>query len=289
MDVYTLLAPDSTWADRGMSVLSLGTNVFTLGLSPNFGGVLKAGRQIKRATAPTGKAGSKIEEAAEQATKHKGATPHETAASGNGGGKDGGGGKKGNGDEGSGGGDEGGQGGGNGGQGDGDSGKKGVRVTRDYSKLSKEELGELSKKGDKRATYEKNKRKVEEAKASGDPRKIKDAHGAAIENKIADELGDKVIKAGEIVKYPNPNKPDRTLRSEIDLETNTEVIQIKSGGELPDTRQIETTIHHAQLNGKTPVVYYNASRISSSSSQTLENYRKNYPSVILRPRTDFDP
>jgi hypothetical protein len=271
-------------ADRGLSILSLGLNVVTAGWAPNFGGALKAGRQIEPATAPTGKAGSKIEETAEPAAKHtEGATPHETAA---GGGKDGGGGKKGNGDEDSGDGDEGGEGGGNGGQGDGNSGKKGVRVTRGYSKLSNKELEALSKKGDKGATYEKNKRKVEEAKASGNQTKIDDAHGFAIENKIHDELGNQVIKAGEDVNYPNPDpiKSGRTLRSEIDLETHTEVIQIKSGGGLPKPRQIETTIYHAQVNNKTPVVYYNANK---TSSKAVVSYQQKYPNVKLIGRTDF--
>lgn len=45
MDVYTLFAADSTLADRGLSVVSLGANVLTAGLLPNFGGWLKAGRK----------------------------------------------------------------------------------------------------------------------------------------------------------------------------------------------------------------------------------------------------
>jgi len=107
-------------------------------------------------------------------------------------------------------------------------------------RMNDQDLTRLSKRGDKKATYEKNRRKIETAQQSGDSSRIKDAHGAKIENKIADELGNKVVKAGEEVKYPNPNNPNRTLKSEIDLETDTEVIQIKSGKDLPEPRQIQT-------------------------------------------------
>lgn len=54
MDVYTLLAPDSTLLDRGLSVVSLGANVLTAGLLPNFGGWLKAGRKAAGAIETAG-------------------------------------------------------------------------------------------------------------------------------------------------------------------------------------------------------------------------------------------
>ncbi len=93
--------------------------------------------------------------------------------------------------------------------------------------LSDHELKKLSKKGDKHATYERNRRKVEEAQRPGDSSRIKDVHGVAMENQIAAELGEAVVKAGEVVKYPNP-AGEGTLKSEIDIETRTEVIQITS-------------------------------------------------------------
>jgi hypothetical protein len=154
------------------------------------------------------------------------------------------------------------------------------RERRDFSD---KELKELSKKGDKHATYERNRRKVEEAQKSGDSFSIKYAHGTEVENKIADELGESVVKAGEIVKYPDP-AGEGTLKSEIDLETKTEVIQIKSGKDLPSSRQIQTTIYHAQQFGKTPVVYYNATAVSPIA---LQQFEKKYPQVKLVPRTDF--
>ncbi len=62
MDVYTLFASDSTLVDRGLSVVSLGANVLTGGLLPNFGGWLKAGRKVANAAEGVGdvaKAGGK--------------------------------------------------------------------------------------------------------------------------------------------------------------------------------------------------------------------------------------
>lgn len=150
--------------------------------------------------------------------------------------------------------------------------------------MNDQNLTRLSKRGDKKATYEKNRRKIEKAQQSGDSSRIKDAHGAKIENKIAEELGDKVVKAGEEVKYPNPNHPNRTLKSEIDLETDTEVIQIKSGKDLPEPRQIQTTIYHAEQVSKRPVVYYNESTVPF---QAVQEFEKTYPQVKLVPRTDF--
>lgn len=165
--------------------------------------------------------------------------------------------------------------------------KKGPTVTKrnnSMRNLNDQELTQKSKRGDKEATYEKNRRKVETATQSGDPKNLKNAHGAAIENKIADELGEDVVKAGEEVKYSNPSNPNRTLKSEIDLETKTEVIQIKSGQDLPDPRQTATTQSHAQQTGKTPVVYYNANEVPK---RAVEQYKKNYPDIRLVPRDDF--
>jgi len=163
----------------------------------------------------------------------------------------------------------------------------GITVTNrktSMKSMNDQELTKLSKRGDKEATYEKNRRKMETATQSGDPKNLKNAHGAAIENKIADELGEDVVKAGEEVKYPNPSNPNRTLKSEIDLETQTEVIQIKSGQDLPDPRQTATTLSHAQQTGKTPVVYYNANEVPK---RAVEQYKKDYPAIKLVPRDDF--
>lgn len=156
-------------------------------------------------------------------------------------------------------------------------------MDRKPQELSGHELKELSKKGDKHATYERNRRTVEEAQRSGDSSRIKDVHGVAMENQIAAELGEAVVKAGEVVKYPNP-AGEGTLKSEIDIETRTEVIQIKSGKDLPSPRQIQTTIYHAQQFGKTPVVYYNATAVATTA---LQQFEKKYPQVKLVPRTDF--
>ncbi|MEW6747577.1 MAG: RHS repeat-associated core domain-containing protein [Planctomycetota bacterium] len=44
MDIYTLFAADSAWWERGLSLLSLGINIFTAGMLPNFGAAGKAVR-----------------------------------------------------------------------------------------------------------------------------------------------------------------------------------------------------------------------------------------------------
>jgi uncharacterized delta-60 repeat protein/RHS repeat-associated protein len=48
MDAYTLVAPDSTWLDRGLSSASLAANFFTAGFAPNFGSWAKAGRGLEK-------------------------------------------------------------------------------------------------------------------------------------------------------------------------------------------------------------------------------------------------
>jgi len=150
-------------------------------------------------------------------------------------------------------------------------------------KLADEELQRISSTGDKFATYEKNQRLIRKLRDSGHPNWFNNAWGAMIENRLADELGATVIKAGEMVKYLDPQS-GKILRSEIDLETTTAVIQIKSGERLPKPRQMQTTIYHAKQVGKVPVVYYNVKTVPVLA---VQQFMTLYPEVKLVPREDF--
>lgn len=133
---------------------------------------------------------------------------------------------------------------------------------REERKLRRE-----SAKGDKNATYELNKLKA----AKGDK-------GALAENKIIDQRGDSVIKAGEDVSTSLKN-------TNIDVETRTEVIEVKSGRQLDDYadgKQIAKHAEYAQQVNKEHVIAYDQ-KVYAPDNPQLQAIREKYPNVKLEP------
>jgi hypothetical protein len=144
------------------------------------------------------------------------------------------------------------------------------------SASSDQDLEARSKIGDVAATVELNRRRAARARAMGNEAS---ARGYEAENEVIASLGDRVQEAGRVVSYPT----DRgKVRTDIDVETDTEVIQVKSGSQLPDPNQAEATRRHAQATGKTPKVIYDPARVPPN---TLRDFEQRNPDFELEPRT----
>lgn len=138
----------------------------------------------------------------------------------------------------------------------------------------------LSGKGNIEASYKLNKIKEQQALAKGE---TESARGYRSENQVIDELGSDVVKAGEKVEYTNNNGVKRN--TDIDVETHTEVIQIKSGDKLPSPKQMEASQLHAKAVGKDVSVMYNSRLVPES---TIRQWQKQNPGIKLIPK-DFGP
>ena len=124
-------------------------------------------------------------------------------------------------------------------------------------------LRKRSAKGDKDATYELN--------------RIEDSLSSRAENAVADHRGDQVVKAGE-----QKVKTSRTF-TEIDVETATEVIEVKSGrlrGYALD-EQAAKHAEHAKSLGKDHVLAYNRNVYPEPGHPDLAAIRQSYPDVRL--------
>lgn len=137
---------------------------------------------------------------------------------------------------------------------------------------------ELSKTGDPAATLRNNQAQSAAVRA----KEPQSAHGYDIENKIITEKGADVVKAGEDVSYKNSAGVVKS--TDIDVETKTEVIQIKSGTGMPSPGQMEATQLHAAAVGKPVRVIYDANKVPGAA---VRDFQSRNPSVILEPRTDF--
>ena len=138
----------------------------------------------------------------------------------------------------------------------------------------------LSSAGDPAATFRYNQDRIAKALAAGNP---ESANGYEIENKIITEKGSDVVKAGEKVSYINTS--GKTLSTDIDVETNSEVIQIKSGRGMPSPGQMEATQLHADAAGGKPIrVMYNADKVPGPA---VRDFQRRYPNAILEERRDF--
>lgn len=145
-------------------------------------------------------------------------------------------------------------------------------------KQYEKDLEARSSQGDKEATYEFNKIREQRALESGDE---PGARGYRAENKMLDEGGDNIVEAGRKVSYEDPNNPSKTIESEIDHETATQVVQVKSGKTMPSRDQTTATRLRAQETGKQPAVQYDEKRMPKA---TLKNYRRENPDFALIPK-----
>jgi len=143
-------------------------------------------------------------------------------------------------------------------------------------KQHEKELEEKSAKGDKDATYELNKIKAQKARDAGEE---ESARGYEYENKVVDEKGTDVVKAGEKVEYTN-SKGEK-VATDIDYETKNTVGQSKSGQKMPSPNQAEATRMHAQQTGKTPEVTYDPDKAPPNA---VKEFKKNNPDFNLVPK-----
>jgi hypothetical protein len=149
--------------------------------------------------------------------------------------------------------------------------KLGRRARRSYEKS----LESRSARGDKRATYAFNQMKERRAQNAGD---ADGAKGYRAENKIIDREGDNVVEAGRKVSYEDPNKPGKRLETDIDVETKTEVIQVKAGTKMPSPNQTGATRMRAQETGKAPKVIYDQNTMPKGA---VKKFQKDNPDFVL--------
>lgn len=136
--------------------------------------------------------------------------------------------------------------------------------SQQYKELSDEKINALSKKGDKKATYEHNIRK--------------NNLGSRAENAVADQRGDRLEMAGQDIKT------SKTF-TQIDVETKTEVIEVKSG-DLRDyayTDQIEKQAEYAKSVNKELVLAYNKNKYPDPNAPELREIKNRMPNIILEP------
>lgn len=155
------------------------------------------------------------------------------------------------------------------------------RQAQEENKARKKKIRELDKKsknGDKAATRELNEMKAREAREAGNTGA---AEGHEAENRVVDELGDDCLEAGRKVKYPNPNDPNKPFESDIDAETTQEVIQVKSGTEVPSENQTQATRLRAAETGKQPKLIYDPAKMSE---RDLAQFKADNPDFITEPK-----
>ena len=157
----------------------------------------------------------------------------------------------------------------------GGSGSGGGGADAAAKKQHEKELEEKSAKGDKDATYELHKISGE-ARDAGEE---ESARGYEYENKVVDEKGTNVVKAGEKVEYTN-SKGEK-VATDIDYETKNTVGQSKSGQKMPSPNQAEATRMHAQQTGKTPEVTYDPDKVPPNA---VKEFKKNNPDFNLVPK-----
>ncbi len=129
---------------------------------------------------------------------------------------------------------------------------------RNADKRDARDLQKRSSNGDKDATTQLNDKKAADARANGD---ASSAEGYDAENKVIRDPDNKVVKAGEQVKYSDPNNPGHTVATDIDAESDTQVIQVKSGGDPPSYNQAQATRLHAAETGKQPRLIYDPAKM----------------------------
>lgn len=130
------------------------------------------------------------------------------------------------------------------------------------------------------AAYRSNAEKAAKAFDQGD---YNSAYGYVVENKVMDEFHGKVLNSGQIVKF----KTDRGfVKTDIDMETDTGVYQIKSGAGLMSPSQAQATIMYAEQQGKTPILMYNEGLVKDDNLN-LRDLRQKYPQFQLVPRNDW--
>lgn len=166
---------------------------------------------------------------------------------------------------------------GSGGEGDDDARKADAQTKAD--KRAARDLQKKSAQGDKDATTQLNEQKASKARARGD---ISAAEGYEAENKVIRDPDNKVVKAGEEVEYPNPNNPQKPFATDIDAESGTEVIQVKSGGDPPSPNQTQATRLHAAETGKQPRLIYDPAKMSPDK---LAQFQQENPDFILSPQS----
>jgi hypothetical protein len=104
-------------------------------------------------------------------------------------------------------------------------------------------LDKLSKTGNIEATYASNIRKEKSALEAGDQQS---AYGYAAENQYINKYSDEIVKSGEMVRVPNRRLGGRAVQQEVDVETATEIREVKSG-KLTGGRQAERLKKYADL------------------------------------------
>lgn len=145
-------------------------------------------------------------------------------------------------------------------------------------KRAARDLQKRSAKGDKDATTQLNDKKAADARANG---RTSSAEGYEAENKVIRDPDNKVVKAGEEVEYADPNRPGETVATDIDAESPTEVIQVKSGGDPPSYNQAQATRLHAAETGKQPRLIYDPAKMDPDK---LAQFQQDNPDFITTPQ-----
>ncbi|HEY1399376.1 LysM peptidoglycan-binding domain-containing protein [Roseateles sp.] len=109
------------------------------------------------------------------------------------------------------------------------------------------------------------------------------AYGYLTENAVAAEFGEDVVAMGKLVNFPTAKG---RVRTDIDVETKAQVVQVKSGADLMSPNQRDATYLYAKSVGKEPVLMYNANLVASDS-KVLVDLRARYPDFIIVPRNDW--
>jgi RHS repeat-associated protein len=141
--------------------------------------------------------------------------------------------------------------------------------TQQAARKSRKDLNKLSAKGDKYATYELNRRKIEHAELNGRP---ENAVGPRAENRVADYHGDDLQKAGEQVNTSQGPY-------EIDAETKKHIYEVKGGKNLPDDEQASKLKEVASERRKEPSVYYDSAQVSQTK---IDGFESRHPEIKLK-------
>ena len=109
--------------------------------------------------------------------------------------------------------------------------------------------------------------------------------GPLAENAVIENRRDEFERANHNVQVTGiPDVPDGT--TQIDVETSTQVVEVKSGAGLPEGRQPARQQAYANSQEKDYVVAYNRDLVPQSE---IDRFRQEYPNATLEPWDFSDP
>ena len=145
---------------------------------------------------------------------------------------------------------------------------KKIFTETEYREMARRDLGKMMNQGDIKATEESYRRRFNEAIEA---KEYDTALGPAVKSRVAQSLGDKLLKAGEEVETSKG-------LTRIDGETADIVYEVRSG-RFKWNRPLDKLIEVAESRGKKAVLYLQPDKITV---EQMERLKKLHPNLEVR-------